>query len=117
MPTEVIAWVFPGVLFVLTVLIGVIFKFNREEVKELKDTNEEQNKRFLTLESSIIKSQNDIREETRIMIEKSQTRAEKDLDLFRADVREQMTQMRELIYKMESNIIMQMKMLMTANKE
>lgn len=117
MPTEVIVWVFPGVLFVLTVLIGVIFRFNREEVKELKDANEEQNKRFLNLESAIIRSQNEIREETRIMIEKSQVRAEKDLDLFRADVREQMTQMRELIYKMESNIILQMKMLVTSTKD
>lgn len=117
MPTEVIVWVFPGVLFIVTVLIGLIWKFNREEIKDLKDTNEDQNKRFLDLEAKIAKSSNDIREEARIMIEKTQTRAEKDIELLRADMRDQMSQVREALRTTEQNILNQMKMLFTANKE
>ncbi len=109
MPTEVIVWVFPGVLFLVTVLVGVIFRFNREEFKDLKETNEEQNKRFLALESKIEHNKNDIREEAQRMVRESQQRSEKDIELLRSDMREQMAQVRELMRSMEQNILNQMK--------
>lgn len=117
MPTEVIVWVFPGILFILTVLLGTVYKFHQQEIRDLKDNNEDQNKRFQALESHINKSNNEIREEAIKMIEKSQQRSDKDIELVRADFREQMSQMREAMHRMESNIISQMKMLITAHKE
>lgn len=109
MPTEVIVWVFPGVLFIVTVLVGVIFRFNREEFKDLKDINEEYNKRFLDLDSRILKSQNDVREEARQMIRDVKEQTNKDVELLRSDMREQNSQMRELLNRMEQNLISQMK--------
>ena len=115
MPTEVIVWVFPGILFIVTVLVGVIFKFNREEFKELKDSNEEQNKRFQDLESKIAKSNNEIREEAMKMIEKTQQRSDRDIELLRSDMRESMTQMREALRSTETNILNQMTLLFRSN--
>lgn len=109
MPTEVVVWVFPGVLFIVTVLVGVVFKFTREEVKELKDTNEEMNKRFLDLDSRILKSHNDVREEARQMVREAKEQTNKDVELLRSDMREQNAQMRELLNRMEQNLISQMK--------
>ena len=111
MPLETISWVFPGLLFLLTVLFGVVWGFLRTEVKDLKDADDENEKRFQALESLIDKTNNDARTEAKQMIRESKEITEKDIALVRADVREQMSQMRESLHRLESNIINQMKML------
>lgn len=119
MPIEVVSWVFPGATFLIVVLGSVVWAFMRSEVTDIKTKNE--NKvdlsRFQALEARIDKEMTDMRDETKNMIRDTKQASEKDVELVRADVREQMSQMRERIDRMESNILLQMKMLFTANKE
>src|SRR6185437_1443860 len=117
MPLETISWVFPGLLFLLTVLFGIVWGFLRSEVKDLKEADDENDRKFQALEFRIDKSDNDVLNEAKQMIRESKELTEKDIALVRADTRENMSQMREAIPRMESNIINQMKMLITAHKE
>jgi NACalpha-BTF3-like transcription factor len=115
MPLETISWVFPGLLFLLTVLFGIVWGFLRSEVKDLKDADDENDRRFQALESRIEKSNDEVRSEARQMVRESKEITEKDIALVRADVREQTSQIREAMHRMESNIINQMKLLITAH--
>lgn len=111
------SWVFPGILFLVTVLVGLIWSFLRSEVNDLKDADDDNNKRFQALEAKIQESHNNIRDEAKSMVEQSSQRSDRDIELLRSDMRESMSQMREALRNTEQNILNQMNFLFRANKE
>lgn len=115
MPLETLSWMLPAALFLLTVLFSTVWYFVRQEVQELKNNDEANNKRFLALESKITTTNSEIREEATRMIEKSQQRSDRDIELLRSDMRESMAQMREALRSTETNILNQMNLLFRAN--
>jgi len=115
MPSGEFSWMLSGALFLLTILFGTVWYFIRSEVQSLKDADEHNNDRFLKIESKLEKGLSEMREEAKHMVEKSQQRADRDIELLRSDMRDQMAQMREALRSTEQNILNQLNLLFRAN--
>jgi ElaB/YqjD/DUF883 family membrane-anchored ribosome-binding protein len=115
MPVETLSWLFPGLLFILTVLFSTVWFFARQEIQDLKNSDTSNLDRFLKIESKLEKGLSEMRDEAKHLVEKSQARADRDIELLRADMREQMAQMREALRSTETNILNQLNLLFRAN--
>ena len=110
---EIVSWVLSGALFLLTVLGGICWTFVREEAKDHASKLEQKvdNQRFQELEMRMSKELESVKENSERLIDKLQSRHEREMEAMQNNFREQMAQIREQVRATEHNILNQMNLL------